>query len=86
MIRVRFIVEAAEDDYRPVKFPPPGPYWCTGWAPNGTIIVAYLETEDQIKEYWPDVIEISFIQEREDITFTDRFPKPDWWNEKEPLQ
>jgi hypothetical protein len=79
MIRVRF--EANEDDFRPVTFPPPGPYWCSGYGNDHAIVVAYLENEDQIKEFWPEARNVSFMQERNEITFTDRFARPDWWPE-----
>ena len=30
------------EDYRPVTFPPPGPYWCTGETDDHSVVVAYL--------------------------------------------
>jgi len=44
MLRVRFHTD--EEDYRPLKFPPPGPYWCTGEGDGYWTIVAYVERED----------------------------------------
>lgn len=78
MIRARF--HANHDDWRPVKWPPPGPCWCTGYAMNGaySTVVAYVEKEAQIKEYWPEASNID-ATEVAGITFTDRFEKPDWW-------
>lgn len=78
MIRARFRVNP--DDYRPVKFPPPHPYWCTGQAGDGSyaILVAYADNEDQLREFWPDAHDIE-AQERHSYAFTDRFPKPDWF-------
>jgi len=75
-LRCRF--NANLEDYRPIKFPPPGPFWCSGEGEDYSVIVAYLKTEEQIEEFWPEATNIS-IQEREEINFTDRFPKPDWW-------
>lgn len=77
MIRARFKVNGA--DYRPVKFPPPHPYWCTGYAGDGSyaIVVAYADNEDQVREYWPEAAEID-AEPAERYIFTDRFPKPDW--------
>jgi hypothetical protein len=40
MIRARF--HANEDDWRAVKFPPPGPYWCTGYGENYSIALLWL--------------------------------------------
>jgi len=76
MIRARF--EANEDDPRPIKWPYPHPYWHTGQSETHSIIVAYADNEDQIKEYWPEAINIDSTDEGE-YTFTDRFAKPVWF-------
>lgn len=80
MIRARF--KANADDWRPVKWPPPGPCWCTGYAgdESHSIVVAYAENEDQIREFWPEAADIDASDERE-IVFTDRFARPDYWPE-----
>ena len=78
MLRVRF--HANLDDWRPIRFPPPGPYWCSGEGFDYAIIVAYLETESQITEFWPEATEIDIMDEDAPVTFTDRFSKPDWWS------
>lgn len=75
-IRARFHADA--DDYRPVKWPPPGPYWCTGHGDDYNIVVAFVKTEDQIKEYWPEAEDIDVTQENK-ITYTERFSKPEWY-------
>ena len=77
MIRVRFFTKS--EDYRPIKFPPPGPYWCTGGPIDAHTIVAYFENEAQIKEFWPEAFDIDIHRENCEPTFTGRFPKPDWW-------
>jgi hypothetical protein len=77
-LRVRF--HANEEDYRCIKFPPPGPYWCSGYGEDYSVIVAYVKTEAQILEFWPDATEVEILQERDEIIFTDRFPRPDWWS------
>lgn len=77
-LRVRFSVPS--EDYRPVTFPPPGPYWCTGYGADGAaILVAYVRAEGQVHEFWPDASPLHFCDERDAITFTDRFPEPEWW-------
>lgn len=78
MIRARF--KAGFEDYRPVNWPPPGPYWCTGYAgdESHSIVVAYADNEGQIREFWPEAKDIG-AQEVTEYTFTGRFPKPDWW-------
>lgn len=82
MIRARF--RANGEDPRPVKFPPPHPFWISGYGVNSggevteAIVIAFADNEAQIKEYWPEADEID-AEEVEEVTFTDRFPKPDWW-------
>jgi hypothetical protein len=80
--RVRF--HANEDDWRPVIWPPIGPYWCSGSGDNYAVIVAYFptgSTDEDIKKYWPEASNIDRMQENVDISFSDRFAKPDWWKE-----
>lgn len=78
MIRARF--KADPGDYRPVKWPAPGPFWCSGSAGDGSysIVIAYAKDEDQIREYWPEARDID-AEEKDKIIFTDRFARPDWW-------
>lgn len=79
-MRARFHANA--DDWRPVKFPPPGPAWCTGYAGDDShsVVVAYVQSENQITEYWPEATAID-AEPRDEITFTRRFPRPEWWPE-----
>ena len=77
-LRVRFSVPS--EDYRPVTFPPPGPYWCSGYGSDDeAILVAYVRTEDQVREFWPDASPLHFSDKCDGITFTSRFPEPAWW-------
>ena len=41
--------------------------------------IAYVKTEAQIKEFWPEATGIDVMQRDVEITFSDRFAKPDWW-------
>ena len=82
-LRCRF--HTAAEDYRPVKFPPPGPYWHTGlcWLDDKryeNVIAAYVRSLDQVTEYWPEATDID-VTEQDEITYTDRFPKPDWYQD-----
>lgn len=81
MIRVRF--EANYDDPRPVTWPIKHPYWITGEAGDGShaTVVAYADNEAQIFELWPEAKNLE-IQERDNYTFTDRFPRPEWLEEE----
>jgi len=78
MIRARF--KANADDWRPVKFPPPGPCWCTGYATDDryAIVVAYVANEEQVREFWPEATDID-AEDASEIIFTSRFERPDWW-------
>jgi hypothetical protein len=68
-------------DYRPVKWPIPGPYWMTRQGGEGHYgLVACLPADVDLKEFWPEAQDID-VQERDNITFTERFQKPDWWSQ-----
>lgn len=82
-LRIRFKVPG--DDYRPVVWPMPGPYWCSGYAGDGSyaVLVAFVRKRSEVKKFWPDAFEIEESgQQNGPITFSDRFPKPDYWDEK----
>ena len=70
-----------EEDYRPVIFPPPGPWWCSGCGgcdeDSYSTTIATFPKGTNLLEYWPEAedIETEIIDE---ITYTSRFPKPDW--------
>jgi len=79
-----------EDDPRPVKWPPAGPYWISGYGDGYAILIAYMPTniDETLEDYWPDDEPNGdahswwggyFCQDRDEITFTDRFPRPEWW-------
>ena len=71
----------AVDDYRPlVDMADIGmPYWCTGFAADNSYatIVCYLPQNEDLLKYWDDAYDID-SEERAEITYTDRFPKPNW--------
>lgn len=69
---------ASLDDPRPVKWPPPGPYWVTGQGARHASMVAYLPPDVPLTDYWPEA-ENDMVQERDGVLFTSRFPRPDWW-------
>lgn len=78
-VRARF--HADKDDWRPVKWPPPGPCWCTGYGDDHSTVVAYVRNEAQIKEYWPEAHSVT-TNEALHPEFSERFPKPKWWKEE----
>ena len=73
------------DDYRPlIDMRDIGmPWWCTGYttAEKGdcAIIVCYLPKGEDLFKYWDDAFDID-SEERSEITYTDRFRKPEWLN------
>jgi hypothetical protein len=76
MLRVRF--KTTDKDYRPVKWPIPHPYWCTGSGEGYNILVAYADNEAQITERWPDAFGLE-AEEAIVYVFTSRFPRPQWF-------
>lgn len=81
--RYRFKTYAV-DDYRPLVFNPKYPWWCSGSgeAEKGecAVIIAYLPEDEDLLKYWDDAFDVEFTEEQE-ITFTSRFPKPDYFKE-----
>jgi len=81
--RFRFYTKSV-DEYRPLSFNPKFPWWCSGTGSSGddeyAVIVAYLPRDEPIYKYWNDAYEVDFTWEDE-ITFSDRFPKPDYFEE-----
>lgn len=84
LYRARF--ETNADDYRPVVWPIAHPYWCTGVVdyPQGSraILVAYVDSKEQLMQQWPDAEKVDMGEPVEKISFTDRFPVPDWYMKK----
>lgn len=83
----RFRFEVPGYDGRPLTFPPDagvGPSWSTGLGRDfvSTSVVAYAPSVDAIKSAsnWPDAINIEDLGEQ-DIQFSERFKRPEWWNE-----
>ena len=82
MIRVRFVVD--NEDPRPVIFPIKHPYWVTGYEgeSGAAILVAYADDQDEILQNWTDAEKIDVLNEDvESYSFSDRFPKPEWFNQ-----
>lgn len=78
MLRVRF--RANRDDYRPVNWPVKHPYWCTGYGFSYSIVISYADNEEYIYNNWPEASDLD-IEEVEGYVFTDRFEKPEWFEE-----
>lgn len=68
------------EDSRPVKFPPPGPWWETGFGDDYSIVVAYLPYGEPVTNWWPEARDIE-SEITNEILYTSRFPKPDWYKE-----
>ena len=52
MIRVRFFVdkEKCDGDYRPLRWPIQYPYWCTGESAHHFVLVAYINSIEELKD------------------------------------
>ena len=89
MILTRFFINKVTcgGDYRPVEWPIKYPYWCTGesYDENGDLqyftLVAYADSIKQIQQLWPDA-QCIIGKKVSGIEFSDRFPKPEWYNEE----
>lgn len=85
--RIRF--RADEMDFRPVKWPPLGPYWCSGCGDGYSIVVAYVPrglSDRRIKEYWPEAACIDRMQEGVALEYSDRFQEPEWWKKMQKAE
>lgn len=83
MLWCRFYVniEEVKEDYRPVVWPIKYPYWCSGETEKDFILVAYVESLDELYKQWPEAKNID-SEEVKKIEFSSRFPKPDWYTEE----
>lgn len=82
VIRVRF--HANPNDYRSITWPVKHPYWCTGYGTgrggDHSIVVAYVEDEDDIRKQWPEASSIQVMDTDAPVyTFTSRLQPPDWF-------
>lgn len=77
-LRIRF--RASLDDPRPLNWPIKYPYWISGEDGSHAILVAYADSKEYIKENWPEA-SILEVKEFDQLEFTDRFPKPDWFKQ-----
>jgi hypothetical protein len=73
MKRYRF--KCNPSDPRPMTWPIPHPYWITGYG--GGYVDDDLTHATVVA--WPDAFDIT-EDEATDYLFTDRFPKPTWFN------
>jgi len=71
------------EDPRPVTFPLKYPWWCIGGNEEYLIVVAYAESQEQLRALWPDAKDIDEYETDTKIVFSGRFPKLDWYVENE---
>lgn len=81
MLRIRF--KANYKDARPVNWPVKHPYWVSGAAADESyaIVISYADDTQYIMDNWPEAKDLE-IQEVDGYTFTDRFPKPEWFDDQ----
>lgn len=77
--RYRFKTKSI-NDCRPLIFNPQYPWWCSGYGDDNAIIIAYLPSTEKLTKYWDDAYDVEFTKE-EEVTFSSRFPKPDYFKE-----
>ena len=77
--RYRFETKSVED-YRPLKFNPCYPWWCSGYGDNTATIIAWLPDNEDLYQYWDDADNVDY-QEHNEIKFSDRFPKPEYFKD-----
>ena len=79
-IRYRFKTRSV-NDFRPLEdlAEIQMPWWCTGESDDGSYmtIVCYLPAGENLLRYWDDAFDID-ADERNEISYTERFPKPSW--------
>lgn len=75
--RYRFKTQSIKD-YRPLIFNKKYPWWCSGESDADVTIIAYLPKSEDLSKYWDDAFDIDFT-EHDEITFSSRFPKPDYF-------
>lgn len=87
LFRVRFSIPN-EGDSRPMTWPIPYPCWETGYGSGRNdkgvdietfTMVAYATHRAYLDQNWPGILEIDFAEPVEAPSFTERFPKPDWY-------
>jgi len=62
-----------------VTFPPPGPWWRSGWdSADRSILICYLPIGVDLTEFWPDAIDAEG-EDADEIVFTSRFARPKWY-------
>lgn len=69
-------------DSRPIAWPIFHPYWIVRMSLDANMLMAYVESVDDIKTFWPEATEITVFEEG--VTkygFNGNFPKPAWLDE-----
>lgn len=80
----RATFHANYEDPRPLEVHPKYPYWITGYAGDGSFstMVAYVPSDEFLYENWPEATNVE-LTTVDSITFTDRFSRPEWYEEGE---
>jgi hypothetical protein len=69
-------------DSRPIAWPVYHPYWITRMTEEGNVIMAYVESLDDIKTYWPEATDVTVFQEGcTRYGFNANFAAPTWLKE-----
>lgn len=74
-------IKKVKGDYRPVIWPIKYPYWCSGESDKDFILVAYVDSLDDLYKQWPEATKVE-SEKVDKIEYSSRFPKPDWYEEE----
>lgn len=53
-------------------------HWITGYGEDYAIVVAYVDSLEELDDLWPDATDVD-ADDADEYAFTDRFPKPEWF-------
>lgn len=76
-LRYRFKTYSVQDS-RPLLFNPKYPWWESGYSDEHATIIAWLPAGANLYNYWDDAFDVEST-EHDKIEFTDRFPKPNYF-------
>jgi hypothetical protein len=66
-------------DSRPIAWPLIHPYWVVRMSEDANMMMAYVESVDDLKVYWPEATEITVFEENvTKYRFNSNFQKPSW--------
>lgn len=69
-------------DSRPIAWPVYHPYWVVRMSDDANLMMAYVEDEEQVTQFWPEATEITVFDENlSRYSFNANFQEPGWLKE-----